>query len=212
MERQRNIQPLTENFANENGLINQKQLFEHLYGKTKKVGVRSDLKPSAQMTLLYAGGNDWEVIHKAVETAMDKMFKHDLRLFYFTEIMLLGACRVSEVLAIRPYDITLTGLVKINSLKHGSHRLISTGRAKEFILKCRKNGIYPFDYFNRFYIYREFKRYGVPTIVTGANRHAVTHIFRHLQTAEIRAIDNDKELIKSHLGHKSISSQKNYGR
>lgn len=207
-----NKEPLTEEFAFPSGIISQKKIFEHLYGKEKNVRSKSDLKPSAQNSVMYARRNNWEQIYQSVKTAQSKMFKEFRKLYYFTEVMISGACRVSEVLDIRPYDITFTGLVNIHSLKHGKDRTISPGNAKDYLLYCRNNQLYPFQGFNRFYVYREFKRFGMPAIPTGAGKNAVTHIFRHLQVAAIKENGNDRELIANYLGHRSLKSQKNYGR
>lgn len=203
---------LTDDFLLRKDIISQKKIFQHLYGNDKKSRVKPGLTPDAQNTIQYSHRNDWVKIQNQVEAVQQRLFNSHRKLYYLIEIMMSGGLRVTEALSIRPYDITMTGLVKIRSLKKGNEKIISPGNAKEYLLTCKRKSIYPFDGFDRFYIYREFKKIGMPTIPTGFGKNAVTHIFRHLQVASLKEISEDKTVIKRYLGHKSIKSQENYGK
>ena len=203
---------ITQNFINQNGVINQKKLFSFLYGEPAKLRSKSGLTPNAQMPLMYAQGNDWELVREAVSTAMDNAFQSHRNFYYFALIQMSGGLRVSEVLRIRIYDVTATGLIKIKVLKGGNNKVINVHEAKDFLRQCVKNAYLPWQDWNRFFIYREYKRLGFPSIPTGQNKHAVTHLFRHLQTAELKSINTNEKDVAGFLGHKSLSSQKNYGR
>ena len=203
---------LTEHFATPSGHIQQKKLFNFLYGSSVSTRSKSGSSSDAQTPVMCNAGTDWEATHRAVRLALNKMFKEFKPLYYFTTIQMAGGLRVSEVLNISIYDITQTGLIKIKTLKGGSSKVISVSEAREFLFQCKKDTFLPWQNWNRFFVYREYKRFGVPSVRTGADRHAVTHLFRHLQTAELRLIGADERATAKFLGHKSLKSQKNYGK
>lgn len=203
---------LTEHFANANGHINQKQLFNYLHGNLKTNKAKSELKPCAQSPALCLASNDWDTTLSAVNAALTKMKNEFSSLYYFTTIQMSGGLRVSETLNIKVYDITPTGLIKIKTLKGGKSKIINVSEVRDFLLHCKQSAYLPWQDWNRFYVYREFKKFGLPEIQTGARRHAVTHLFRHLQTAELRSINANEKETAEFLGHKSLRSQESYGR
>ena len=203
---------IIENFVNKNGVINQKKLFTYLYGKPVNVRSKSGLSPSAQNPVMYDAGNDWEAVQEAVSIAMKHAFRTHRAFYYFALIQMSGGLRVSEVLHIHIYDVTATGLIKVKVLKGGNDKVINVHEAKDFLKQCVKNAYLPWQNWNRFYVYREYKRLGFPSIPTGQNKHAVTHLFRHLQAAELKKIKVDEKTLAGYLGHKSLKSQQSYGR
>ena len=205
-------QNLNYNFIRPDGVINQKKLFEFLYGKPKVTRDKSGLTPNAQDTGMYRHGNRWESIVVAVNGVMERLFKYNQSLYYFALIQMSGGLRVSEVLNISVYDITPTGLIKIKTSKHGNNKIINASEARGFLLNCLKTKYIPWQDWDRFFIYREYKKIGFPSVQVGENRHAVTHLFRHLQTAELRTINANEKEVASYLGHKNLKSQENYGR
>jgi integrase len=126
--------------------------------------------------------------------------------------MIEGSLRVSEVLAIQPKDITPTGKILIKSMKGGNERLISSGEAKEFILKCKEIRRIPFEGCSRFWVYREFKKFGIYFQSSTSSKTSVTHAIRHITTASNRMVTNSNEVLAEQLGHKNKTTNQKYGK
>jgi len=134
------------------------------------------------------------------------------QMYYLCTVMIEGSLRVSEALAIRPQDITPTGKILIKSLKKGNERLISSGDAKDFILRCRANNTMPFQGWSRFFVYREFKKLGIYFQSSTSSKPSVTHAIRHIITASNRSVTNSNEVLAQELGHKNQKTNQRYGK
>jgi integrase len=126
--------------------------------------------------------------------------------------MIEGSLRVSEALSIQPKDITPTGKILVKSKKGGTERLISSGEAKEFLLKCRQVGTIPFEGCSRFWVYREFKKFGIYFQSQTSSKTSVTHAIRHIITASNRSVTNSDEVLAQELGHKNKKTNQRYGK
>jgi integrase len=126
--------------------------------------------------------------------------------------MIEGSLRISEALAIEPKDISPTGKILIKSLKKGNERLISSGDAKEFLLICKTSNIKPFEGWNRFFVYREFKKLGIYFQSETSSKPSITHAIRHITTASNRTVTNSNEVLAQELGHKNKTTNQRYGK
>jgi integrase len=124
--------------------------------------------------------------------------------------MYISGCRISEVLAIRGYDISTNGLIKIKGKKGSNDKII---RITQNISHCKtipKNLNMPFKIYSRFFIYRLFKKIGLIYKSYGNINNSVTHYFRKSVALEAYNISKDQQDIKLVLNHKSIKSAHYY--
>lgn len=197
-------------YVRKNGTIDKSSLFKLLYPDQEKSPVKSESTPLTHFSTMLHPGTDVIQIQRSIEAAMVKAKAEDVEFFYLMAFMYENALRVTEALSVRPYDITINGFVKIKALKHSNNRICHPGLAKEYLINCKKQGIYPFSYYTRFSVYRYMKRYGFPSLKKNGKYSAVTHIFRHLKAAELRSSFGSSD-VTLFLGHKSPKNQQYYG-
>jgi integrase len=171
---------------------------------------KSEMKPSAQSAIL-CDVNDsdkleserlWNVIH--ANSNIDTTLKAII------EVMLLGGLRVSEVLNIKWQNISNTGQIKYKSSKGSYDGFIYPVLYRSFWINCKLNRfVFPSSY-NRFFLYREFKKIGISSENRFGTKNAVTHLFRKLKATDIFNIENDIDDVKEVLRHKNINSTKFY--
>ena len=127
-----------------------------------------------------------------------------------TWLLFQEGLRVSEVLNIRSQDILRNGNIVIRGLKGSNDRIVTPANYKWFWDKIQKNGIQVKECFNRYYIYRVCKKYGLSIELQNKSRKAVTHSFRHIVINELDKNEVSINAIQSHMGHKSTKSTKHY--
>lgn len=198
-------------FVRKNGQIDEKKLFEHLNPQGSLVSDTAVPTPTAQTTKLCTGLNQGESLINDILTKRKEIIKKDRLLWYIVDLMLNSGCRISEILSIKPHNILLNGSVKIQASKGGNNRIISSSDARNYLIDCKSSGNHPFMDYNRFYIYRAFKKWGIGYVVNGNCNKAVTHAIRHANTEVQREGKVEKSIIQSQLGHTNESTQSHYG-
>jgi integrase len=168
--------------------------------------------PIAQNDTLCEPSNQVAALARAVIDQVEHIKQFDLNTHIFAKTMLVGGLRVSEMLAITPRDIDELGRVKIKSLKGGSPRLVDTGMNADQFKVWRISGYLPWRTWTRFFVYRQFKKYGIQIDIEGNGKKSVTHALRHVSAQVSATIDPDLEATKAHLGHKSISNTEIYAK
>jgi integrase len=169
-------------------------------------------KPTAQIKTLCDDGKEQEANTKRLLELISRMKASSHQLYYIGILMIEGSLRVSEALAIQAKDITPAGKILIKSLKKGEQRLISSGEAKEFILNCKKFNIMPFEGCSRFWVYREFKKFGINFQSQTSSKASVTHAIRHIITASNRTVTSSNQVLAKELGHKNLTTNQKYGK
>lgn len=172
--------------------------------------VKSGASPAAQSVTLLQRPSDPLKDYSTIESKLDHIKKQDLKLWYLIQFMIASACRISEVLSIIPSRITRTGHVKLIASKGSTNRIVFAGLAAEYMIKSKANNASPFEGWSRFYVYRQFKKYGIQSQYHGRKNKSVTHSIRHTV-----ALANAKEAFEIsdtqlQLGHKSTKSTKYY--
>jgi len=171
---------------------------------------KSVSKPSAQLSPPCDAGNSSGQSHDPLVCKIESLKRVSQLLYYIALLQFLHGLRISEVLAIRPYDITSQGFVKINAVKNSNSRIIHAYEATNYLLKCKTYGKYPFAEFNRFYVYRQYKKAGIGKKF-GTNRvTSVTHYFRHNASLQAKSVNADITTRAHQLGHKSTKSTEHY--
>jgi len=198
-------------FVNSNGVLSVKKLNDFLYPKPKTKKVKSVLSMNARATTLSVNRTDLARRVRAVNTAIQEVKNKDRLLYYCILLMYRHALRVSEVLNIMPNDILLNGSVIIHSLKGSSKKNIYVDEVACYLLKCKNNNTTPFERYNRWYIYRQLKKYNISYISSSSSKLSITHAFRHLKIEELRSIGLTDIDIAEITGHKNVKNLQYYG-
>ena len=119
--------------------------------------------------------------------------------------------RISEVLHIQYTAISNNGTIIIKSLKGSNDRIINLPELKEYLLHCKQYGNNPFDLYNRWYCYREFKKLGIYYISGKSSKNSITHAFRHMIVADLKEQGLDNVAIAKYMGHKNHKNIDYYG-
>ena len=177
---------------------------------TVLAGGKSVAKPSAQTTTLCAvpgAAGCQEMLSEESFQALCSVSREVARVYSLQRDFGL---RISEVLAIRPYDITNSGMIHIRGLKGSGSVLVSPAFDRQFFAGCRASGAYPFQFINRFYVYRVYKRFGLSHKFEGNKKCSVTHLPRHDYALQAKSVDEDQTLVTSALRHKSSKNDSFY--
>lgn len=120
-------------------------------------------------------------------------------------------CRISECLSIKYYDVLADGRVIIRGLKGSNDRVVSCSIGKSYLLHCRLYNSWVFSNFNRFYVYRFYKKYGVMFVSKKSKKKSVTHALRHINALNMRKAGLKSSDVSEFLGHKNLKNGKYYG-
>jgi len=122
------------------------------------------------------------------------------------DIQLREGLRVSEVLRIRHNDILSLGRLKVTASKKGQDRVINYDDPYGYLKFCKTNGVTPFKDYDRFFLYRAYKKEGIVLFHDLDKKSSVTHALRHLLVQQLTKEIEDKSLISTVLGHKSTKT------
>jgi integrase len=166
--------------------------------------------PSAQSSKLLQTGSDLVSHYSELAYSLFRSNKQPRVLLAVLELLLGHGLRISEVLNIRPRDISASGHIRIVGLKGSRDRIVHPVLYRQFWLESRVGDLpVLFDY-SRFWFYRKFKELGFSHRFANGTNLSVTHLFRHLNALSINTMFGIIELTQNHLGHKSQSSTRHY--
>lgn len=174
------------------------------------LGDKSVKTPSAHNAILCEVRNLFTPVVKKAMFLSSEFSPWPLSLRVLIELQLLYGLRVSEALSIGYADLMALGRIRIRASKRGTSRIINYADRYGYLEMCRRNGVKPFADFNRFFIYREYKKHGIMLFHEKDKKYSVTHAFRHLLVAMLKSEIDDKSLISDLLGHKSGKSIESY--
>lgn len=125
-------------------------------------------------------------------------------------LMFSAGLRISSLLMI-DYNCISSNLVITIRQKKGSNTIYAQPiYYREVWRDIYKNKLTPFALYDRFFFYRLFKRYDL-VLKNGTGRNdSVTHAPRKYLANELYSAENDIQVAKDALGHKSVSSTKYY--
>lgn len=175
-----------------------------------QIDTKSGTNPAAQTATQCEPGSRPDRYLQAIATAIPQIEKESKRLAQLVHFMMATGCRINEALRLSWKDCTLTGHVNITGSKGSNNRLASSGLASEYISNCCRIRVDPFKDFNRFQVYRLFKKYGISYRFSGSTKNSVTHIFRHALAKSIEKAGMKRGVSKLALGHKSEKSTAYY--
>lgn len=170
----------------------------------------SVIKPSAPNAILCEADIEPERNVIDIQLYKEQIIKGNRMLWYIIELMWAGGLRVSEALQIKSKNITSSGHILIKGLKNSSNRIIYSNESKAYLLYCKKTGVAPFADYNRFFVYREFIKYGIILQNGRNNKQLVTHSIRHsvALSQQYSGIDINETSIM--LGHKNKKNTEYY--
>jgi len=172
--------------------------------------VKSGLNPGAHNTIPCRFRNVHQaIIDKALYLASSKS-PWPIPLRTICDLQLQYGLRISEVLNITPYDLLTLGRIRIRSQKRGKDRIINYSDINNYLNFCRESSVYPFRDFNRFFVYREYKKQGLCIFHSKGKKSSITHSFRHIIAQLLDMEIENKEQISEFLGHKSLKSLESY--
>lgn len=174
------------------------------------IGTKSVQKPSAHTAILCSvpgAGNP--LLIKALTLSSDKSH-WPIPLRVIIDLQLRLGLRISEVLKITPRDLMPLGRVRIRSSKRGKDRIVNYQDSFGYLEKCNNLSIVPFMDYDRFFIYRAYKKEGIMMYHSKGKKYSVTHLFRHLLAVSLDGQVDDKSLISDFIGHKSLKSLDSY--
>lgn len=179
---------------------------------SKKSRIDPALDPAAQIVNCDGPGETLKALSESLLNSVSQLKKRSEVLYYFALLQMENGLRVSELISVRCSDITVTGSFKIRGKKRSHNRMITGGEAKQYLLKCKGNGVNPFSHLDRFHIRREYLKAGINYYLRGDKKAKVTHIFRHLFVSGMLQSGIEVEEAKTFIGHKSVSSTEQYGK
>lgn len=119
-------------------------------------------------------------------------------------------CRISEVLSIRPTDITAKGHIIIKGTKKSSNRLIVLPQYCDYLLNIRHTGFNPFSSYDRFIVYRLLKKYNLSQSNQYGSKSAVCHQFRYSFAKDVNGVTNNIGETAKLIGHKNKNNTSLY--
>lgn len=205
-----NDQSQTPNFVHRDGRISEQKLSAFLNHNNKRKRTKSVSSPTAHTNKQCDVPNEIEQGYDELVKRIEVMKEENKVVSVVAELMSIGSLRVSEVLRIDYNDLTRTGQLLIRGSKGSSDKLINVGSCREYLNKCRLNQYKPFAGIDRFYVYRQFKKYGIEFQFEGKSKRSVTHVFRQINNRILQKEGIDESLRRSNLGHKGKTAIKYY--
>ena len=128
----------------------------------------------------------------------------------FVSLQFKHGLRVSDILNIHHSDITNSNNIVIHQGKKSHKKIVRDDEFFDFWKNCRDFKINPFEDYDRFYIYRIYKRIGIKHTERGRKRNSVTHAPRKLLAQDMEKSDFDITEIQTALGHRGKRSTEYY--
>lgn len=178
--------------------------------KTREKGLKSVLGSSAQTTALCAPGTGRETEYQAAVSRFLIDSTQPVALRALVELMQISGCRISQALSITRLNISKYGRITLKGAKGGVDVIASPVMYKSFFIDFALGLNCGFVDYDRFYVYRVFRRCGLWLAGFTSEKKAVTHSFRHALVNDISSTTVSSEGIAAVLGHKSLKSQVYY--
>lgn len=182
-------------------------MLERLYRiRTTQLPVNSVRSPSAQTsTLCTSRLNKYEALDVHARNFLLRA-NEPLSLKAIIALMYQEGLRVSEVLSINPGSITSDLHIIIRGKKGSGTRIITPVFFREFWERYRCSTWNIAAEYNRFYVYRLCKKYGLYITNSSGKRSFVTHSFRHNIISSLINKVKDTADVQHYIGHKSHKS------
>lgn len=178
-------------------------------GKNNKT-VKPVSNRSAPCTTLCGTGNKVDSQINSIVTDLLAGNRICLQFKALISLMYFNALRISEALQITCYDIDTLGRIYIRGAKSSHNKLVTCPYYTSYFIDCKSNNINPFEMYNRFFVYREFRKIGLIMQFDNCERSAVTHSLRFASIGNIQNEILTEEEKSRYVGHKSEKTTKHY--
>lgn len=119
-------------------------------------------------------------------------------------------CRISDLLKVNHASISPSLNISILQGKGSQALSLQPLHFREFWKRVKELELSPMEYYDRYYFYRVYKRFGVSISNGKGKNNLVTHAFRRNLAQDIYTIDNNALRVQGALGHRSKSSTEFY--
>lgn len=119
-------------------------------------------------------------------------------------------CRISDLLAIDYKCISDKLNISILQGKGSQALIVQPIHYRDLWKQVRDLKLTPMEFYNRFYFYRLYKKFGIVHRKNKGKNQFVTHAFRKILADDIYKIDQNKERVQGALGHRSRKSTEHY--
>lgn len=150
------------------------------------------------LRLLYGNqrkNNEWDGINKAV-----------------LELQLLWGLRISEVINVKPSQVTSLGQIMIRGSKKSEDRIVMGYMYSHVWVNYVKKGNVIGDERDRYYYYNLYKKFGLYRKNKGSDNNSVTHVFRYSFVEMLLKNNIEINEIQKLIGHKSVKSTEHYAK
>jgi integrase len=176
-------------------------------GKRK---VKPVLTPPAQSNTQCAHVDALELAGRVADMHLDALMKEGIEVYALARLMYHFGLRVSEALSIEGRHIDRFGNIIVMGLKGSSSRKVADTQLVGFWKSKIALGSHKVFGFDRFYVYRTFKRVGIGITEGGSTRSIVTHLPRHLFISDTQKVTHKALATAEVVGHKSVKSTSHY--
>ena len=121
-------------------------------------------------------------------------------------ILLRSGCRVSELLAVRFRDVLFDSTLIIRASKNSCDRVILIDSKYLPFLDCANSEVLIFADYDRYFVYRIFKAYGIQLKKKGRVNYSVVHSLRACYVTKLYAAGVSKIDIAASVGLKSAKN------
>lgn len=119
-------------------------------------------------------------------------------------------CRISEALSLTYMNIDSLSRVRIEGKKGSNTRIFFSPKNSAWLLDVRVYKMNLWQDYNRFFIYRIFKKYGIGQTFRENKKMSITHYFRYLNAQIAKEIAERNSEISVLLGHKKEKNTEIY--
>lgn len=204
------IEKLEKLCVNKSGKINEKRFFAVLNLSPDPRPTRVVPDSSALTAKQCNSGSSVESTPIVLESQLEQLLNVDWKLYLISILQFRYGLRISEVLDLYITDLLPNNYLKIVSKKKSENRLLPVHDLIELFNRFNMTSGKFFEGYNRFYIYRIYKKMGISAKFGNSTRNSVTHLFRHQLVKYFKANNIETSTTQSFIGHKSIKSTEHY--
>jgi len=128
------------------------------------------------------------------------------------DLLLSSGCRISAIVNQAGLIVRLNGLIVAHETKTKQDIVFRSINFNDYFMQFAGMRYSDLTSYNRYMVYRLFKKYGISAQILDNSKSSVTHLPRHLVgslTMQSTSDINDVSLV---LSHKSIKSSHTYGK
>ena len=181
-----------------------------LQAKGKKDNNKSVLSSNAQSVIPCAVRELDQSLYSTLVNSIINNHQIPMNLKWLVWAHYHTGCRISEILKLSPPIVNVSKRVYIKACKGSENRVCIVPPIHYISSETRiQQGVLS-EYYDRYFIYRLYKKVGISAIFGNNINKSITHVFRHNVALNVIAECNDKSFASKALGHKNKDNIKFY--